>query len=122
MPSVCRIAVRGTPHVLASRARWARSVAQRLVGLIGCTRLEPGQGLIIPACRSIHTCFMRIPIDAVFVDQSWRVVKLYRQLVPWRLSATVWEAWAVVELPAGRLDQVPLKVGDQLLVETLKFT
>jgi uncharacterized membrane protein (UPF0127 family) len=39
----------------------------RLAGLAGLASIEPGFGLLIPGCRSVHTFGMRFAIDVVFV-------------------------------------------------------
>ena len=55
---------RGTQ--LAARAGRARSFRARLLGLMGRRTLPPGTGLLFPGTPWVHTCFMRLPIDAVF--------------------------------------------------------
>ncbi len=80
----------------------------RLRGLIG--RPSPRPLLLAPA-RSIHTCGMRVAIDAVFLDADLRVLKVVRGLGPWRL-ASARGARAVLELPAGAADG--LAAGDRL--------
>lgn len=76
------------------RARVARRLGARLKGLIGCTDLPPGEGLLITSCRAIHTCFMRMTIDATFLDRKGRVVKVVRNIRPWRLF--VWGGFRAV--------------------------
>ncbi len=98
---------------LATRAQVARTLPTRMVGLLGRRALSDGEGLVIMACRSIHTAFMRFAIDAVFVDAAWRVVRVWEALGPWRVTPVVWGATAVIELPAGTLRR-RLGVGDQL--------
>lgn len=117
LPDVYRITAPQRHALLAGAARMARSLPERLIGLLGHERLAEGEGLILPNCRSVHTWFMRFPIDLVFVDARWRVVALGRRMGPWRLSAWVWRAWAVVELAAGTIDRVRLEAGDQLAAE-----
>ncbi|MDD3850908.1 MAG: DUF192 domain-containing protein [Firmicutes bacterium] len=56
---------------------------------------------IILGCNSIHTCFMRFDLDAVFVDREWRVLKVYRGLRPFRVIPVVKGAHAVIELKSG---------------------
>ncbi len=80
----------------------------RLRGLIG--RREPRPLLLAPA-RSVHTCFMRFPIDVVFLDADLRVLRVARELPPWRL-ASARGARAVLELPAGAA--AGLKAGGRL--------
>ena len=53
--------------------------------------------LLLPRTRAIHTCFMRVTIDALFLDADGAVVKAVR-LRPWRFAAAR-RAVAVLELP-----------------------
>lgn len=81
---------------------------------MGKSRLDPGHALLIKPCSSIHTFFMRFPIDVVFVDKASRVVKIAENVKPWRLLLGGKGAHAVVELANGALAGTDLKVGDHL--------
>ena len=106
----------GTRHtILGNDIRLASSLVGRLKGLLGCPGLAPGQGLVLEPCRSIHTFFMRFPIDVVFYDKEQRVVAVRENLAPYRLTSVVWRARGVVELPAGTVLASKTKVGDQLI-------
>ncbi len=83
--------------------RWAR-----LRGLLG---RRPPRPLLLAPAASVHTCFMRRPIDVVFLDAELRVVRVVRGLRPWRLAAAV-GARAVLELPEG--EAAGLDAGDRL--------
>jgi uncharacterized membrane protein (UPF0127 family) len=72
----------------------------RMRGLLGRTELPRGEGILLRPCGSIHTFFMRFPIDAVFVDRDGKVVGVERELRPWR-TARHRGAKAVLELAAG---------------------
>ena len=67
------------------RAVVAKSFFQRLRGLMGRRHLPPGEGMLILKCNAIHTCFMRFAIDATFLDRDDNVVKVVRNIRPWRL-------------------------------------
>ena len=41
---------------------------RRFCGLMGKKNLPARHGLLISPCNSIHMCFMKFPIDAVFLD------------------------------------------------------
>ncbi|MBI3320338.1 MAG: DUF192 domain-containing protein [Candidatus Omnitrophica bacterium] len=56
--------------VLADRAEVAGGLLKRMTGLLIRQRLPEGEALIFPRCHSIHTCFMRFPIDVVFVKTA----------------------------------------------------
>ena len=67
----------------------------------GLLASEPGAApLLLAPARSVHTCFMRRPIDVVFLDADLVVLKVVRRLRPWRIAASR-HATAVLELPAG---------------------
>jgi len=115
-PQDWQILIERSRAVLATQARVASSMRDRMVGLLGHHSLATGEGLILTACRSIHTWFMRFAIDTVFVDRQWAVVAVWQALPPWRVTSWVRRAQAVIELPAGTVNKAQLLVGDQLIV------
>lgn len=102
---------------LADRARPATGFWDRLIGLMGQRELAAGDGLLIAPCNSIHTFFMRIPIDAVFLDTSGVVVKIVPAMAPWRVSGIYAGARSVLELPAGTAASCRTEAGDALHLE-----
>jgi uncharacterized membrane protein (UPF0127 family) len=100
--------------VLADRAERADSFLRRFQGLMGVTALPLGEGLQIEPCTSIHTFFMRIPIDALFLDRQLRVVDVCHALPPWRTSRVYFGARSVLELPAGTAAASGTQPGDTL--------
>jgi uncharacterized membrane protein (UPF0127 family) len=86
----------------------------RAVGLLGRKELPEGRGLWIRPCKSIHTFFMRFPIDVAYVSSDGTVVKTCSRLRPFRLSTGGSGAHSVLELPASSLERSELKVGDKL--------
>jgi hypothetical protein len=104
---------RGT--VLAARLEAAQTSATRRKGLLGREGLSPGEGLWIAPCESVHTFFMRFPIDLIYLDRENRVRKVRSGVGPWRVSACL-TAHSVLELPLGtiretrteRLDRVEI--------------
>ena len=86
--------------MLGVNADIAEGFLERARGLIGRPRPGKGRGLLIPKCNAIHTFFMRYPIDAHFLDRNGNVVKVVRNIGPWRLF--VWGGWrarSVLETP-----------------------
>ena len=78
-------------RIAGVEAEVARSFGARVRGLIGRRGLAPGEGLLILKCNAIHTLFMRFSIDATFLDAQNRVVRVVRDIRPWRLF--VWGGW-----------------------------
>ena len=77
--------------VPARNARYASSFGDRLAGLIGKRFSSAMDGMVFDRCNAIHTFFMRYPIDAHFLDRNGNVVKVVRNIRPWRLF--VWGGW-----------------------------
>jgi uncharacterized protein len=100
--------------VLATKAAEARGFSERFIGLMGQTELPVGCGLHIVPCNSIHTFFMRIPIDALFLDPQGKVIKVMGALPPWRMTSVYFDVRSVLELPAGVAAASGTVEGDQL--------
>lgn len=100
--------------LLADRAQEARTFAQRFVGLMGKRELPFGSGLHIVPCNGIHTFFMRIAIDALFLDRDLKIVKLFSSLPPWRATSVYFAAHSVLELPSGTVAASGTSEGDLL--------
>ena len=78
------------------RARVARTLFERIRGLIGMKSLPKGEGMLILRCNSIHTFFMSFPIDATFFDRDGNIVKVVRNIRPWRFF--VWGGFRAVKV------------------------
>lgn len=69
--------------------------------------------LFFPRCRSIHTFFMRLPIDVVFLDDQSRIVAIHPGVKPWRMIFGPRTASATLELPAGTASAHRATVGER---------
>lgn len=79
----------------------ADSFMTRFKGLMLKKTLDDTSGLLIKKCSCIHTCFMRFPIDVIYLDKDYTV--LYTEtVVPWRTGKIVKHAKHVLELPEGK--------------------
>ena len=96
----------GHPEISIS-VELAESWWARFKGLMLRSPLSPGQGLFLKSTNSIHMCFMRFAIDAVYFDSSMTIVKIVRRLHPWiGLRAS-----SVLEMKAGEADRLGLAIG-----------
>ena len=100
-------------RVVCERCLVAETARMRMRGLLGRDGLDRGEGLLLQPAGSIHTFFMRFPIDAVFLDRGLRVVGLAPELAPWRLAARR-HAHSVLELAAGEIGKRAVEVGEHL--------
>ncbi len=53
--------------LLATDVRLANTFRARFLGLMGVSSMPMGEGLRIEPCTSVHTFFMKISIDLVFL-------------------------------------------------------
>jgi len=104
--------------VLGQAVELADTSAKRRTGLLKHERLEPGHGLWIVPCESVHTFFMKFAIDLVYVDKKHTVRKVRSAVPPWRLSACL-SAHSILELPAGTAQRTGTQPGDELVFEKL---
>jgi uncharacterized protein len=101
-------------NVLADQLIIADTFWSRAKGLLGKKDLPPKTAMWIKRCNSIHTFFMKFPIDVVFVNSQLRVIKVCLNVSPWKILRPAWQACSVLEFSAGSLPQV--EKGDQLHV------
>lgn len=69
--------------------------------------------MVIRPAPSIHTFFMRFPIDAVFLARNGDVLKVANDVKPWRIRSAR-RAHSVLELPAGEAKRRNVSAGDRL--------
>jgi uncharacterized membrane protein (UPF0127 family) len=105
-----------TGQVIASRVKIAQDFQSRSTGLLNRSSLDEDEGLLIKPCNSIHTFFMKFPIDVLFLDQKGKVVRIGESIKPWRLFGALFKGYMVLEVCAGRLKQVRTTVGDSIKI------
>jgi uncharacterized membrane protein (UPF0127 family) len=99
--------------VVCERVLIADHPIHRMRGLMGRRLLPAGDGLLLSPAPSIHTGFMRFPIDVIFLDRELKALKLVEQLKPWR-AAGARGARSVLELAPGEVARRGVEVGDLL--------
>ena len=116
---------RGTPRgtgqfylndrIWIGRVTLVTRMFDRMRGLLGRRNLPPDGGLLIARCGSIHTVGMRFAIDAVFLDRTWRVCRVCRNLRPG--LPMVWGGWRAayaLEVASGWLDWRAIAPGTKI--------
>lgn len=86
----------------------------RLRGFIGHKEPNPGEGILLIPCDSIHTFWMKFDLDIAFLDHHGKVLEVIRSLKPWKWTRRVRGARSVLELAAGMIDRSGTQVGDRL--------
>ena len=100
--------------VLVERCKVAKTFGSRFLGLMGRKSIPEDEAIVFPRCSSIHTFFMRIPIDVVFVSKEGQVVRVLSKLKPWKMLAPVRGASHVIEMGASLAVKNNIRIGDNL--------
>ena len=96
----------------------AESTLERMRGLLSRASPAGTQGMLLPACRLIHTFGMRYAIDVIYLDRTGRVVKVTAALTPGRIDGH-WQARSVLEMGEGASAKCGITPGIQLRVAAL---
>jgi uncharacterized protein len=104
-----------TGTVIAHDVKTAFDSASRRHGLLGRETWPEGRALVLAPCAAVHTCFMRFPIDVVFVDRAGRVRKVTEHLRAWRIAASP-RAFAAIEMAAGSATAAGVRPGTRLAI------
>lgn len=78
----------------------ASTFRARLAGLTRTPPLPPGLGLLLPACRSVHTFGMAFALDLIWLDAAGAVLRVDADVAPRRLRSCP-GARSVVEVTSG---------------------
>ncbi len=103
--------------LVAQHVTVAGSIFARMKGLLGKKCLKDGEGMYFEPCSSIHTLFMKFPIDVLFIDKGNIVIHIIKTLKPFRFSGVYINAKACIELASGVVDLSSTEVGDTLLLK-----
>lgn len=86
----------------------AKSFWDKAIGYMGAKSIGKSTGMVYARGRSLHTLFMRVPIDVCWIgrfdpsDQSWPVVSLDASVAPWRSFSHRGGLWAASRSRPGR--------------------
>ena len=111
--------------LIADKCIEAKRFFDRLRGLIGKSSLGNCEGMLFPDCNNIHTWFMTISIEVVFIrkevtaqgKRSWKVTSVHPGVRPWRILPLFdLHADDTIELPDGTIERCTLRAGDELCI------
>jgi hypothetical protein len=105
-----------TGTTLATNVRVADNLFTRMKGLLGKKELPFGEALWIKPCFSVHTFFMKFPIDVLFLNKQNQVVAAISNLTPHRLTRLYPQSYSVLELPPGTIVASNTEVGDEIKI------
>lgn len=90
---------------------------ERGVGVIGRAALPVSEGLWFPGVSSIHTMLVAFPLDVLFLDAEFRLLRAVVGVPPWRPLVARFGASHTIELGAGSFEkECLLAAGDKWLL------
>lgn len=93
----------------------AQTLWQRTRGLLGRPCPAKGHGLLIERCHAVHTVGMAYPIDVVFLDRFFSIVRI-ATVPPMRLYACCGRrAHHTLEMAEGEAVRLGLREREQLV-------
>ncbi|MCC9655005.1 DUF192 domain-containing protein [Rhodopirellula halodulae] len=92
---------RSNGRKLLSKVEFATTFWKRFWGLQFRRELPSGHGIWLSPCSSLHTCFMRFPIDVVMLDERRKIVAVRRNVQPWRLLFCERKTHSVIEVTSA---------------------
>lgn len=104
-------------NTVLEQVKLADGFFQKFKGLMGRKKLSKSEGLMLLSCNSIHTCFMRFPIDVVFLNMNHEVIEIKKGLKPWRMVKYVKKAYITVEMAEGTVEYKNIELGDLLILK-----
>lgn len=102
----CVATTRSGAEVLLS-LRAGKTFRDKAIGYMGARSIEKSCGTVYARGRSLHTLFMRIPVDVCWIgrfdpsNQSWPVVSLDASVAPWRILFAPRGAVGGIEVAPG---------------------
>ena len=103
--------------VIGNQIQVAETSLSRMRGLLGREGLDAGAGLWIKPSSGVHTVAMKFSIDVIGLDSERRVIKLWQNLVPCRVTSVHRKMRSVMELAAGSdlllIEETPLDSSDK---------
>ncbi|MDF2884768.1 MAG: hypothetical protein K0R54_5338 [Clostridiaceae bacterium] len=97
--------------VISENLTVADTYFKRLKGLMFTKELPSQNALQIIPCSEIHTFFMNYSIDVLYLDGNNNIVYMDEKLQSGKIGKYVKNARSVIELPAGKIKETNIKVG-----------
>lgn len=103
--------------LIATDVKEAKNFFTRTIGLLFRKSISKDEALIIKPCSSIHTFFMKFPIDVLFVNKHNQIVAVYESVKPFKVLPIHFTSSYVIELAAGSVLDKNIDKGDLIRVD-----
>lgn len=104
-------------NLIAREVIVAETFISRSLGLIPRKSMREDEALVIRPCCSIHTFFMKLEIDVLFVNSKNQIVALYENVKENRVLPVHLTSSYVIELAAGQISAKNIEKYDTINLE-----
>lgn len=80
----------------------AETLFTRFMGLM--FKKNVNYAMFFKNCRSMHTFFMRFNIDIVFLDKENNVIKILKNIKPFRIVLPIKNSFSILEIPSNMVN------------------
>ena len=103
-------------EIICDNAILANTPLRRLIGLLSRKSFNDIDGLLLSPCSQIHSIGMRFEFDAVYLDNTYRIVALYKNIKKNRILPYNIAVKNILELPLGTIKLKKMEIGDVLKI------
>jgi len=103
-------------NIIADSLEEANTFWKRFKGLMFTEKLAKGKALFFKPCKSIHTFFMKYPIDVIYLRKDLTIIAVDEGIAPFKIGKLNFGVDAVIEMPAGTLKQTQTQIGHKLTI------
>lgn len=111
----CKIVNISRGAVAVNNAEIADTFWRRFSGLMLRKSIESDMALVFYNTGGIHTMFMRFSLDLIFADRNMKIVRIYRNILPWRMVWCLGSYVAIEMIGNSTLDK--FNIGDIIEVK-----
>jgi uncharacterized membrane protein (UPF0127 family) len=105
---------RTTSRTIFENAAMTEGFSERLTGLMFRNKPLEFDALVIDKCDSIHTFFMRFAIDAIFLNKEGRIIRIVKNIKPFRIILPISNACYVIECESRETTEQNFHTGDTI--------
>ena len=94
-----------------------KTFLEKLTGYMMVPRPEADSGLLLLNTTRVHTLFMKFPLDLLYLDRSWKIIKTARNISGFRFPSPPSGCRHITEVPHGGTEsRFDIKRGDRLSI------
>lgn len=77
----------------------------QLIGLMFKKDISEECAVVFPKCNSLHTMNMFFSLDIIYIDENSNILKICRNIKPWKITKGPKGTRTAIEMKAGTLNK-----------------